>query len=91
MREFFINGLHIFIIVVIAAFVIFGTMALMGKFDHWDSRFIKKGQHIFRRVRRHLTRNRKRERLHQDDNYDGNRHVHHAHHETNTTNSRKIQ
>jgi hypothetical protein len=91
MKAFFIDGLHIFIIVVIAAFVIFGTMALMGKFDHWDSRFIKKSQHIFRRVRRYLTRNRKREQLHQEDNYEGNRHEHQVRHETHTNDNENIR
>ncbi|WP_184545143.1 hypothetical protein [Mucilaginibacter sp. FT3.2] len=84
MREFFTSGLHIFIIVMIGGFVILSTMALTGKFDHWDSRFIRKAQQIFSRIRRHLNRNRKREVLHQKDNYEDSRHQHHAHHQTHT-------
>jgi len=87
MIELLTTGLHIFVIVMIGGFIIFSTMALTGKFDHWDSRFIQKSQHIFRRVRRYFSRNRKREKLHKKDDYEGSRHEHHVRHETNTTNS----
>ena len=91
MIEFLTDSLHIFVIVMIAGFIIFGTMALNGKFDHWDSRFIQKAQHIFSRVGRYFYRNRKREALHQKDNYGGNRHEHTSHHETHTTDNESIQ
>ncbi|WP_295714480.1 hypothetical protein [Mucilaginibacter sp.] len=77
MIEFLTDGLHIFVIVMIAGFIIFGTMALNGKFDHWDSRFIQKAQHIFNRVGRYFYRNRKREKLHKKDDYEDRRHEHH--------------
>jgi hypothetical protein len=91
MREFFTNGLHIFVIVMMLGFVIFGTMALAGKFDHWDSRFIKKAQQIFSRLRRYFDRNRKREQIQQQDNYEDTRHDHHALHETRTEDNKTIE
>jgi hypothetical protein len=47
MRIFAVDGLHIFIMVVLAAFVILSILALLGKFDHWSTRFIRR--YIFRR------------------------------------------
>ncbi|WDF79379.1 hypothetical protein PQ469_05095 [Mucilaginibacter sp. KACC 22773] len=87
MRDFFINGLHVFVIVIVGGFFIFGTMALMGKFDHWDSRFIKKAQHAFNRLRRYLDRKHTRQ---QDENVDVRR-EHHAHHETHTNDNETIK
>ena len=86
MREFFINGLHVFVIVVIGGFVILGNMALSGKFDHWDSRFIKKAQHMFNRLR-YFDRKHVRQ---QDENIDVRR-EHHAHHETHTNDNEIIK
>jgi hypothetical protein len=91
MREFFINGLHIFVIVVIGGFIIFGTMALMGKFDHWDSRFIRKAQLAFSRLRRYLNRKRTKQQNLQQDNHKDTRHDHHAHHETHTNDGQPLQ
>ncbi|QEC75832.1 hypothetical protein [Mucilaginibacter ginsenosidivorax] len=87
MREFFINGLHVFVIVVISGFVILGNMALSGKFDHWDSRFIKKAQHMFNRLRRYFDRKHSRQ---QDENINARR-EHHAHHETHTNDDQTIE
>lgn len=91
MREFFINGLHVFVIVVISGFIIFGTMALMGKFDHWDSRFIKKVQHIFSRLRRSLDRKHARQQIIKQDENISARREHHAHHETHTNDNEIIK
>lgn len=42
-----IEALHIFVIVVIGAFIILSVLAAAGKYDHWTTRFIRR--HIFRR------------------------------------------
>jgi hypothetical protein len=91
MIELLTDSLHIFVIVMIAGFIIFGTMALNGKFDHWDSRFIQKAQQVLGRIRRYFYRTRKREALHQKDNYERNRHEHTSHHETHTTPNESIR
>lgn len=52
MRNFFSDALHIFIIFMMAAFIIGGILAVTGTFDHWGSRYILK------RRRRRLLRNR---------------------------------
>lgn len=52
MRPFFADALHIFIIFMMAAFLIGGILALTGTFDHWGSRYVLK------RRRRRLLRNR---------------------------------
>jgi hypothetical protein len=85
MRAFFTNGLHLFIMVAMASFVIFGILALSGRFDHWNSRFIKKAQHIFSRGRRFFQRKHKREEImQQNPPHDDARHEHHANHVTHT-------
>jgi hypothetical protein len=91
MKEFFINGLHLFVIVIIGGFAIFGTMALMGKFDHWNSRYIQKAQLMFNRIRRYFDRNRKREEKHQQYNFKDIRHKHLAHHETHTNDNKTMK
>jgi hypothetical protein len=53
MRDLLSDTLHIFIIFMIAAFVIGGIMAITGTFDHWGSRYILK------RRRKRLLRNRR--------------------------------
>ncbi len=85
MSDFFNNGLHIFVLVAITAFVIFGILALSGRFDHWDSRLIKRAQQAFGRVRRFFQREQKREEiLEQQPHHDDTRHEHHANHVTHT-------
>ncbi len=91
MREFFTSGLHIFVIVMIGGFIIFGTMALTGKFDHWNSRLIQKAQRAFGRLRRYFDRNRKREKIHKQGNYQDTRHEHQALHETHTNDNQTIE
>ncbi|TWR30397.1 hypothetical protein FPZ43_05505 [Mucilaginibacter pallidiroseus] len=49
MTNLFTNLLHVFIIVMIAVFVIGGILAITGSFDHWGQRF-----QIKRRKRRIL-------------------------------------
>jgi len=87
MRDFFITAMHVFVIVVVGGFVILGNMALAGKFDHWDSRFIKKAQHVFNRLRRYFDRKHTRQ---QDENINVRR-EHHAHHETHTNDNQTIE
>lgn len=53
MRHLLTEALHIFIIFMIAAFVIGGIMAITGTFDHWGSRYVLK------RRRKRLIRNRR--------------------------------
>jgi predicted membrane protein len=53
MRDLLSDALHIFIIFMIAAFVIGGILAITGTFDHWGSRYILK------RRRKRLLRNRR--------------------------------
>lgn len=55
MKDFLTDSLHIFIIVMIAAFLIGAILALTGTFDHWGSRYVLK------RRRRRLMRNRRSE------------------------------
>jgi hypothetical protein len=53
MKNLLADSLHIFIIVMIAAFVIGAILAITGTFDHWGSRYVLK------RRRRRLMRNRR--------------------------------
>jgi hypothetical protein len=53
MHNLLSNALHIFVILMMAAFVIGGIMALTGTFDHWGSRYILK------RRRKRLLRNKR--------------------------------
>jgi hypothetical protein len=92
MREFFTNGLHLFIMAALVSFVIFCTLALSGRFDHWDSRFIKKAQLAFSRVRRFFQRKHKREEIiHQNPPHDEARHEHHANHVTHSNKEGDVQ
>jgi hypothetical protein len=75
MKEFFTSGLHIFVIVIIGGFMVFGTMALTGKFDHWNSRYIQKAQLLFNRIRRYFYRTRQREELRQQSHFTDKRHA----------------
>jgi len=47
MKIFALDFLHIFVITVITAFVILCVLAMMGKFDHWSTRFIRR--YVFRK------------------------------------------
>ncbi|MBD1365471.1 hypothetical protein IDJ77_16775 [Mucilaginibacter sp. ZT4R22] len=53
MRHLLTDALHIFVIFMIAAFVIGGILAITGTFDHWGSRYVLK------RRRKRLLRNRR--------------------------------
>ncbi|OOQ58689.1 hypothetical protein [Mucilaginibacter pedocola] len=55
MKDLLADSLHIFIIIMIAAFIIGGILALTGTFDHWGSRYVLK------RRRKRLMRNRRSE------------------------------
>ncbi|MDN3581505.1 hypothetical protein [Mucilaginibacter flavus] len=91
MSDFFNNGLHIFVLVAITAFVIFGVLALSGRFDHWDSRLIRKAQQIFSRVRRFFQRKQKREKILEHHHHDDTRHAHHANHVTHSINDGDVR
>lgn len=53
MHNLLSNALHIFIVLMIVAFIVGGVMALTGTFDHWGSRYILK------RRRKRLMRNKR--------------------------------
>ncbi|RFZ81711.1 hypothetical protein DYU05_17970 [Mucilaginibacter terrenus] len=55
MKDLLSNALHIFIILMIAGFVVGGILAVTGTFDHWSSRYVLK------RRRQRLMRNRRAE------------------------------
>lgn len=74
MRELLIQALHVFVIIMIASFFIFGLMAINGGFDHWTTRLKQHTKHIWSRIRRFVFRNRRRKELHKVDEYQNLRH-----------------
>jgi len=42
MRSVYIDVLHIFVIVMMAGFVIFSVIAASGNYDHWTTRFVRR-------------------------------------------------
>ncbi|SDF62480.1 hypothetical protein SAMN05216464_12212 [Mucilaginibacter pineti] len=90
MRDILVQALHIFVVLMIGGFFIFGLMAINGRFDHWTTRFVEKAKHLFSRIRRYFQRNRKRKELQHIDEYQNVRHDHTANHATHTKGNKEI-
>ena len=41
MKPIYIDVLHIFVIIMMAGFVIFSVIGASGEYDHWTTRFVR--------------------------------------------------